>query len=75
VCPGLIDTAASRPWFTDMSQAQSPSEAAEPLLELALAESVDAAHHGELVRFGRVLSWRREIAPEASAEARVRSAG
>jgi carbonyl reductase 1 len=75
VCPGLIDTAASRPWFTDMSQAQSPSEAAEALLELALAESVDAAHYGELVRFGRVLSWRGEIAPEGSAEARVRAAG
>jgi carbonyl reductase 1 len=75
VCPGLIDTAASRPWFTDMSQAQSPSQAAEALLELALAESVDAAHYGELVRFGRVLPWRGEIAPAASAEARVRPAG
>jgi len=74
VCPGLIDTAASRPWFTDMSHAQSPSEAAEALLELSLAESVDAAHYGELVRFGRVLPWRDEIAPEASAAARARPA-
>ncbi|MDT4946221.1 MAG: hypothetical protein QOH14_2954 [Pseudonocardiales bacterium] len=74
VCPGLIDTAASRPWFTDMSHAQSPSAAAEALLELALAESVDAAHYGELVRFGQVLPWRDEIAPEAGAEARVRPA-
>lgn len=75
VCPGLIDTGASRPWFTDMSQAQSPAQAAEALLELALAESVDAAHYGELVRFGQVLPWRDEIAGEARAEARVRAAG
>jgi carbonyl reductase 1 len=27
-CPGLVDTGASRPWFDDMSQAQSPDEAA-----------------------------------------------
>jgi carbonyl reductase 1 len=74
VCPGLIDTAASRPWFTDMSQAQSPAEAAGALLELALAGSVDAAHYGELVRFGQVLPWRDEIAAEAGAEARVRPA-
>jgi carbonyl reductase 1 len=72
-CPGLIDTEASRPWFTDMSHAQSPSQAAEALLELALAEYVNPAHYGELVRFGQVLPWRDEIAPEAKAEARVRS--
>lgn len=75
VCPGLIDTAASRPWFTDMSQAQSPAQSAEALLELALGERVDSAHYGELVRFGQVLPWRGEIAPESGAEARVRSAG
>jgi carbonyl reductase 1 len=73
-CPGLIDTAASRPWFTDMSHAQSPSQAAEALLELALAGCVNPAHYGELVRFGQVLPWRDEIAPESKAEARVRSA-
>ena len=28
LCPGLIDTDASRPWFADMSQAQTPAEAA-----------------------------------------------
>jgi carbonyl reductase 1 len=57
VCPGLIDTDASRPWFDDMSQAQTPEQAAEALLELALARDVDPAHHGELVRFGAVLDW------------------
>jgi hypothetical protein len=28
VCPGLIDTEASCPWFEDMSEAQTPAEAA-----------------------------------------------
>ena len=27
LCPGLIDTDASRPWFEDMSQAQTPAQA------------------------------------------------
>ena len=27
-CPGLIDTDASRPWFDDMSSAQTPAHAA-----------------------------------------------
>jgi carbonyl reductase 1 len=58
VCPGLIDTDASRPWFLDMSGAQSPARAAVALLDLALARDVDPAHYGELVRFGAVLPWR-----------------
>jgi carbonyl reductase 1 len=58
VCPGLVDTAASRPWFEDMSGAQSPAEAAGALLDLALEPSVDPAFYGELVQFGRVLPWR-----------------
>lgn len=58
VCPGLIDTEASRPWFADMSRAQTPDEAAEALLDLALSPGVDPAHYGELVRFGRTLDWR-----------------
>lgn len=57
VCPGMVDTATSRPWFSDFSQAQSPSEAARAVLDLALAEHVDPALHGELVRFGKVLPW------------------
>jgi carbonyl reductase 1 len=58
VCPGLVDTAASRPWFADMSGAQSPAQAAGALLDLALREDVDPSHYGELVQFGRVLPWR-----------------
>ena len=57
LCPGLIDTAASRPWFEDMSSAQSPAEAARWPLELALAGAFDAGFYGELVQFGRVLPW------------------
>jgi carbonyl reductase 1 len=71
VCPGLIDTGASRPWFADMSAAQTPAQAAEPLLDLALAPAVDPRFHGELVRSGRVLPWRDEIAPRSSAAALV----
>ena len=71
VCPGLIDTGASRPWFTDMSRAQTPSRAASALLDLALAPWLDPAMYGELVQFGKVLPWRAELPPEAQAAARV----
>jgi carbonyl reductase 1 len=57
VCPGLVDTAASRPWFDNMDQAQTPAEAAIALLRLAL-EPVPAEMYGELVQFGRVRPWR-----------------
>ena len=56
VCPGMIDTAASRSWF-DMSQAQTPAEAAVPLLELVLGPTPDPKLYGELVRFGRRLPF------------------
>jgi carbonyl reductase 1 len=55
LCPGLIDTEASRPWFADMSQAQTPAEAAAWPVELALGETFDPAFYGELVQFGRVI--------------------
>ncbi|WP_316766354.1 SDR family NAD(P)-dependent oxidoreductase [Streptomyces sasae] len=57
VCPGMVDTATSRPWFSDYSQAQSPAEAARAVLDLLLAEHADPALYGELVRFGKPLSW------------------
>ncbi|MEU4246667.1 SDR family NAD(P)-dependent oxidoreductase [Amycolatopsis sp. NPDC026612] len=57
VCPGLVDTRASRPWFSDFSQAQTPDEAARAVLDLVFAD-VDPATYGELVRFGQVLPWR-----------------
>lgn len=58
VCPGLVDTAASRPWFEDMSTAQTPAQAAEALLHLALDDRVDSRFYGELVQFGEVIPWR-----------------
>jgi carbonyl reductase 1 len=61
LCPGLIDTDASRPWFEDMSSAQSPAEAARFPVELALAPSFDPAFYGELVQFGKVLPWESGI--------------
>jgi len=57
VCPGMVDTATSRPWFSDFSQAQSPSRAARAVLDLVFAEHVDPALYGELVRFGKALPW------------------
>jgi NAD(P)-dependent dehydrogenase (short-subunit alcohol dehydrogenase family) len=61
LCPGLIDTDASRPWFDDMSEAQTPAEAASWPVQLALAGSFDAAFYGELVQFGKVLRWESGI--------------
>jgi carbonyl reductase 1 len=57
VCPGMIDTGASRPWF-DMTGAQTPDEAAVALVRLALEPAVDRRFHGELVQFGKVIPWR-----------------
>lgn len=57
VCPGMVDTATSRPWFEDFSQARSPAEAAVAVLDLVFAERVDPALYGELVRFGSALDW------------------
>ena len=55
VCPGMIDTAASRAWY-DMTGAQTPAQAADPLLDLVLGNP-DLALYGELVRFGERLPW------------------
>jgi carbonyl reductase 1 len=68
VCPGLIDTGASRPWFADMSDAQTPAQAAEAILDLALSTTVDRALYGELVQFGKVLPWDSDIEPESIRE-------
>ena len=58
VCPGLLDTAASRPWFDDMSAAQTPAQGAVALLRLALDPALDSRFYGELVQFGEVIPWR-----------------
>jgi len=57
VCPGLVDTRASRPWFDDFSRAQTPEQAARAVLDLILADRPDPASYGELVQFGQVLPW------------------
>jgi len=57
LCPGLIDTDASRPWFEDMSTAQTPAQAAAWPVQLALSPTFDPAYYGELVQFGKVLPW------------------
>ena len=57
LCPGLIDTGASRPWFADMSAAQTPEQAAAWPVELALGDTFDPAFYGELVQFGAVIPW------------------
>jgi len=57
VCPGLVDTEASRPWFDDMSEAQSPEAAAAHLVRLA-GGPLDPDARGGLIQFGRVLPWR-----------------
>ncbi|MGW2519074.1 SDR family NAD(P)-dependent oxidoreductase [Streptomyces sp. NPDC001617] len=63
VCPGMIDTRASRPWFTDYSHAQTPTTAAGPVLDLILSPHVDPSAYGELVRFGKVLPWHHGTPP------------
>ncbi|MER6267312.1 SDR family NAD(P)-dependent oxidoreductase [Streptomyces sp900105755] len=57
VCPGMVDTATSRPWFSDYSGAQSPAEAARAVLDLVFTEDVDPGLYGELIRFGKPLPW------------------
>jgi carbonyl reductase 1 len=57
LCPGLIDTDASRPWFADMSSAQTPEQAAAWPVELAVGDGFDPAFYGELVQFGKVIPW------------------
>ncbi len=61
LCPGLVDTDASRPWFDDMSEAQTPAQAAAWPVELVLGERFDPASYGELVQFGAVIPWQTGI--------------
>ena len=58
VCPGLVDTRASRPWFDDFSEAKSPADAVTPIVDVILADEVDPAMYGELIRDGKVLPWK-----------------
>ncbi|MFF7477070.1 SDR family NAD(P)-dependent oxidoreductase [Streptomyces sp. NPDC008092] len=63
VCPGMVDTATSRPWFSDYSGAQSPAEAARAVLDLVFAADVDPGLYGELIRFGKPLPWHEGTPP------------
>ncbi|GAA3399346.1 SDR family NAD(P)-dependent oxidoreductase [Cryptosporangium minutisporangium] len=65
VCPGLVDTPASRPWFPDFSRARTPARAATALLDFVLADPIDPATYGELVRDGAVLPWSAYRSPVA----------
>ncbi|WP_285663060.1 SDR family NAD(P)-dependent oxidoreductase [Actinorhabdospora filicis] len=64
VCPGMVDTATSRPWFGDYPAVQSPKEAARAILDLVFTPA-DARQYGELVQFGEVLDWRSGTPPLA----------
>jgi carbonyl reductase 1 len=56
-CPGLVDTDASRPWFADMAQAQTPDEAAVDVAWLATLPAGTAAPYGELVQHRDVIPF------------------
>ncbi|WP_437563320.1 SDR family NAD(P)-dependent oxidoreductase [Sorangium sp. So ce542] len=57
VCPGLVDTEASRPWFDDMSSAQSPMDAAKDVLSLCTRPEGSPAPYGELVQHHQIIPW------------------
>ena len=59
VCPGLMDTAASRPWFDDMSGALTPDQAAAPIVDILLLPPGARQPSGQLVQYGKVLPWLR----------------
>lgn len=56
-CPGLVDTEASRPWFDDMSTAQSPDDAAVDVAWLATLPAGVTEPYGELVQHRVVLGY------------------
>ncbi len=55
VCPGLVNTAASRPFFENMKHAQSPFQAAKSIIDL-IDRSPDEIN-GKLMKFGEEISW------------------
>jgi len=56
-CPGLVETEASRPWFDDMSSAQSPDAAAVDVAWLATRPAGVTEPYGELVQHRVVLGY------------------
>jgi carbonyl reductase 1 len=57
-CPGLVDTDASRPWFDDMSSAQSPTQAAIDVLWLATLPLGTKEPYGELIQHREIIPFR-----------------
>ena len=55
VCPGLVDTDASRPFFDNMNEALSPYDAAGPVIDLTTAFNPE--RNGELIQYGSHLAW------------------
>jgi carbonyl reductase 1 len=53
----MVDTGASRPWFKDMSSAQSPAEAAIDVVRLATLPPQTLAPYGELVQHFKIIPW------------------
>jgi carbonyl reductase 1 len=59
-CPGMVDTDASRPWFSGdaMARAKSPDEAAVDVVWLATLPAGTTEPYGELVQYRGVLPWK-----------------
>ena len=59
VCPGLVDTEASRPWFdsASLARAKSPDDAALDVRWLATLPAGTRTPYGELVQYRDVLPW------------------
>jgi len=58
LCPGLVYTEASRPWFDDMSKAQTSAHAAIDMVWLALQQAGPDAPYGQLVQKRKLIPWR-----------------
>jgi NAD(P)-dependent dehydrogenase (short-subunit alcohol dehydrogenase family) len=57
VCPGLLDTEASRPWFTNMEHAKQPDEAVDDLLWLANQQEWNEAAYGTMFQYRQEIPW------------------
>ncbi|HEU4538224.1 MAG TPA: SDR family NAD(P)-dependent oxidoreductase [Polyangiaceae bacterium] len=68
VCPGLVDTEASRPWFSDMSRALSPDAAAADVVWLATLPPGTREPYGALVQRRRVLPFAELVEGKTAAE-------
>ena len=58
-CPGMVDTEASRPWFSSaaLAAAKSPDDAAIDVGWLATLPAGTTEPYGELVQYRDVLPW------------------